>query len=134
MADYTLKRIDDMEAVYAGAYKRARAELGVESFGMQVLDFPANIDGQYPEHDHADDGMEEVYLALSGTGEIEIEGERHPLEPHVMVRVGPGTTRTIRTAEEPLRLLALGAIPGKPYEAPELSQLGSPDPLQQRGR
>jgi hypothetical protein len=33
MADYTIKRIDEMEAIYAGHFMRARAELGVESFG-----------------------------------------------------------------------------------------------------
>ena len=52
MADYTVKTIDEMEAVFGGAFKRARAELGVTSFGMQVLDMPPNVDGQYPEHDH----------------------------------------------------------------------------------
>jgi len=39
MSGCTVKRIDEMEAIYGGAYKRARAELGVTSFGMQVIDF-----------------------------------------------------------------------------------------------
>ena len=43
MSDYTLKRIDEMEAYYLGAMKRARAELGVTSFGLQVMDLPANL-------------------------------------------------------------------------------------------
>jgi mannose-6-phosphate isomerase-like protein (cupin superfamily) len=131
MADCTIKRIDDMEAVFGGGYKRARAELGVSAFGMQVLDFPPNAT-QYPEHDHAEDGQEEVYIPLSGSGELEIEGERHRLEPNVMVRVGPGVTRMIRTGDERMRLLALGGVPGAPYEAPEVSQLGAPDPLLSR--
>ncbi|HSC20868.1 MAG TPA: hypothetical protein VLC07_03990 [Solirubrobacterales bacterium] len=75
MSDYTVKKIDEMEAVYLGAFKRARAELGVESFGLQVIDMPPNFDG-YPEHDHAEDGQEEVFFALRGGGEIEIEGDR----------------------------------------------------------
>ena len=83
MSGYTVKRIDDMEAVYGGAFIRARAELGVESFGMQVIDMPASAD-QYPEHDHSEDGQEEVYLALSGSADIEIDGERHRLEPGTM--------------------------------------------------
>ena len=69
MADYTVRRIDDMEGIYGGAFKRARAELGVESFGMQVIDFPPNMGDQYPEHDHGEDGQEEVYLPLSGSAE-----------------------------------------------------------------
>ena len=130
MANYAVKRIDDMEAVYAGAYKRARAELGVESFGFQILDIPPNTD-QYPEHDHGEDGMEEVYVTLRGTGEIEIEGERHRLDPETMVQVGPGVTRKIWPGDEGMRVLAIGGIPGKLYEPPELSQLGAPDPLAQ---
>jgi mannose-6-phosphate isomerase-like protein (cupin superfamily) len=132
MAGYEIKRIDEMEAVYAGAFKRARAELGVEAFGLSVLDLPPNLE-QYPEHDHSEDGQQEVYLALSGSGEIEIDGERHSLDPQTMVMVGPGVKRKVFTGEEPLRLLAIGGVPGKVYEAPGNSMLGAPDPLQQAG-
>src|SRR5436190_323196 len=52
MPAYTYKRIDDMEASFQGAFKKVRAELGVSSFGIQVLDLPPNLDA-YPEHDHA---------------------------------------------------------------------------------
>ena len=131
MPGYAIKKIDDMEAVYAGSFKRARAELGIESFGCSVLDLPPNLE-QYPEHDHANDGQEEIYLALRGSGEIEIDGERHPIDPETMVMVGPGEKRKIFTGDEPMRLLAIGAIPGKPYEAPENSTLGAPDPLAQQ--
>ena len=127
MAGYAVKKIDDMEAVVGGAFKRARAELGVEAFGCSVMDFPPNVD-QYPELDHSGDGQQEVYLALRGSGEIEIDGERHTLDPETMVMVGPGVKRKIFTGEESMRLLAIGGIPGKPYEAPQNSKLGAPDP------
>ena len=128
MPGHTVKRIDEMEAVYGGAFKRARAELGISSFGMQVMDLPPNLD-QYPEHDHSEDGQEEVYLALRGWGEIEIEGERHELVPETMIRVGPGVKRRVYTGEEPLRLLIIGGVPGESYSAPEITELGVPDPL-----
>ncbi|MEA2474293.1 MAG: hypothetical protein QOE06_2208 [Thermoleophilaceae bacterium] len=130
MADYTAKRVDDMEAVYGGGFVRARAELGVESFGMQVLRFPPNAD-QHPEHDHSEEGQEEVYVVLSGRGEMVVDGEAIALEPELMVRVGPGARRKITTGDEPMRLLALGGVPGKAYEGPEVTELGSPDPLAQ---
>ncbi len=130
MANYSVKKIDDMEGIYGGSFKRARAELGVESFGMQVIDMPPNVD-QYPEHDHSGDGQEEVYLALRGSAEIEIDGDTHKLDPDTMVRVGPGVKRKIRTGSEGVRVLALGGCAGKPYEAPDVSKLGSPDPLAQ---
>jgi mannose-6-phosphate isomerase-like protein (cupin superfamily) len=130
MAAYAIKEIDEMEATWLGTFKLARAELGVESFGLQVIDMPPNID-QYPEHDHSEDGQEEVYVPMSGSGEIEIDGERHPLRPGAMVRVGPGVKRKVLTATEPLRLLCIGGVAGQPYQPPESTQLGAPDPLKQ---
>ena len=130
MPGYAVKRIDEMETAFRGSYKRARAELGVKSFGMQVLDFPPNAT-QYPEHDHAEDGQEEVYVVLRGTGEIDIAGERFSIDPETMVRVDPGVMRKIYSGDEGLRLVALGGVPGQAYEPPELSQLGAPDPLAQ---
>jgi mannose-6-phosphate isomerase-like protein (cupin superfamily) len=127
MSDYNVKRIDDMEAVVFGTFKRARAELGVEAWGMQVLEIPAKAT-QYPEHDHAETGQEEVFVVLRGAGEIEIDGERHPLDPETMVRVGPGHTRKLWPGDDGMRVLALGGVPGQAYEAPDVSRLGAPDP------
>jgi mannose-6-phosphate isomerase-like protein (cupin superfamily) len=128
MPDFTIKRIEDMEAVYAGAFIRARASLGADSFGMQVIDMPPNAH-QHPEHDHAEDGQEEVFIALRGGGEIEIEGERHPMDTETMVRVGPTTRRKLWAGPEGMRVLALGGCPGHAYKAPDVSKLGAPDPL-----
>jgi mannose-6-phosphate isomerase-like protein (cupin superfamily) len=128
MADYTAKKIDEMEAIYGGGFKRARAELGVESFGMQVLDIPAGYE-DYPEHNHDETGQEEVYLVLRGSAEIEIEGERITLDPETVVRVGAGTKRKIHPGAQGVRVLALGGTPGKVYEAPENTKLGAPDPF-----
>jgi mannose-6-phosphate isomerase-like protein (cupin superfamily) len=128
MSTYAVKKIDEMEAVYRGAFKRARAELGVESFGMQILDMPPNFDG-YPEHDHEQDGQEEVYVTLGGGGELEIEGERFPLDSEHVARVGPGVSRKVWPGEGGIRLLILGGKPGGIYEAPGISKLGEPDPM-----
>ena len=130
MSDYTVKKIDEMEGVYLGAFKRARAELGVESFGLQVIDLPPSFP-DYPEHDHAEDGQEEVFMAIRGGGEIEIEGERFPLDTETMARVSPGTKRKLWPGPEGMRVLCLGGVPGQAYEPPQVSKLGEPDPLAQ---
>jgi mannose-6-phosphate isomerase-like protein (cupin superfamily) len=130
MGDYTAKRIGDMEAIYRGNFFRARAELGVESFGMQVIDMPPNATA-YPEHDHGQTGQEEVYVLLRGGGEIEVDGERVPVDPETIVRVGPGARRKLWPGDEGMRVLALGGIPGKPYEPAEITKLGVPDPMAQ---
>lgn len=128
MSTYSVKKIDDMEAVFRGAFKRARAELGVESFGMQIIDLPPSYEN-YPEHDHAEDGQEEVFIALRGGGEIEIAGERYPLDGDHIARVASGTMRKVWPGADGLRLLIIGGVPGQAYEAPEISQLGVADPM-----
>ena len=128
MSDYEVKNIDEMEAVFRGAFKRARAELGVESFGMQVIDLPANFDG-YPEHDHTHDDQEEVFLAMRGGGEIEIDGERFPLDDDHIARVGAESKRKIWPGAEGIRLVVLGGVPGEAYAAPDITKIGEPDPM-----
>jgi uncharacterized cupin superfamily protein len=127
MADYTVKRFDEMEAIFGGFFLRTRASLGVTSFGMQVINFPPNSD-VYPNHDHAESGQEEVYLVLEGAADFDIDGETVHLEPKMALRVGPATKRKISTGAESASILALGAIPGAPYEAPEFTELGAPEP------
>jgi mannose-6-phosphate isomerase-like protein (cupin superfamily) len=124
MADYSSKQIDEMEAAFGGGMKKARAELGVESFGMQVIDLTPHYQ-DYPEHDHEADGQEEVYSVMRGSGELDVEGERIGLTPDVLVRVGPGTKRKVFAGPEGLRLLALGGTPGSAYEIREFTELSA---------
>ena len=128
MSDDAVKKIDVMDAIFLGGYKRARAELGVSAFGLQVLDLPPNYP-DYPDHDHAEEGQEEVFMAIRGSGEIEIEGERFPLDPDHMTRVAPATKRKVWPGPEGMRMVVVGGIPGGVYEPPDRSKLGEPDPM-----
>ena len=65
MPDVTVKRVEDFEAIFGGGFRRARAGLGVSSFGLAVIDLPPNF-SHYPEHDQTHDDQEEVYTVLSG--------------------------------------------------------------------
>lgn len=127
-SDYSVKEIDSMEAVFRGGFKRARAELGVEAFGMQVIDMPPNYEN-YPEHDHSHDDQEEVFLVMRGGGEIEIEGERLPLDGAHLARVGPGAKRKVWPGPEGIRLVVIGGVPGSAYSPPDITKLGEPDPM-----
>ena len=77
MPDVTVKSIDDMEAIYGGLARRARAELGVTAWGMQVFTLPPDWDG-YPNHNHGSDAFdpnqEEVYIPLSGAATLVADG------------------------------------------------------------
>jgi mannose-6-phosphate isomerase-like protein (cupin superfamily) len=127
MADVTVKRLDDFEAVFHGGFRRVRAGLGVTAFGMQVIELPPNAD-MYPEHDHSHDEQEEVYLALSGRGTLQVGDEEFTLEPGVFARVGALERRKIVTGEEGVRILAVGATPGRIYEIPDFTVEGATPP------
>jgi hypothetical protein len=133
MADMTHTSIDDLDAiegVLEGVkFHRAAAGLGVTSFGISISDLAPGAT-EYPEHDHAEQGIggrmfaerpqqlgqEEVYIALRGSGTLEADGESYPLDADHLARVGPGVTRKITPGPEGLRLLAIGATPGQPYD------------------
>src|SRR5256885_15331982 len=97
MPDATIKRLDEMESFYDGLVTRARAELGVTSWGMQVFDLPPHFD-QYPNHHHGDGandpGQEEEYIPLAVTATLVLDAERHRLE----------TGHSTRVRSTPLRL------------------------------
>lgn len=129
MADYTAKRIDDMEGLYGGAMRKVRAELGLSSFGVQTVDLPPNFDG-YPWHDHGEEGQEELYVALRGSGALEFEGgeQTELVAGETVVRVGAGTRRRVVPGDQGLRMLVIGGVPGGVYAARDFTELGAPDP------
>jgi mannose-6-phosphate isomerase-like protein (cupin superfamily) len=133
MADVTHIEIDEMEAIdgfFEGIkFHKAAAGLGVGSFGISIVDLAPGAN-DYPEHDHSPEGIggqmfakrpqqlgqEEVYIALSGSGTLEADGERYPIDADHIARVGPDVKRKIVPGPGGIRLLAIGATPGQPYE------------------
>ncbi len=122
MSDVTVKRFDEVphytgeHAIPGIKFHTAGRALGVTAWGMNVLAIDAGCTG-YPEHDHAKDGQEEVYVVLQGTGTLEAEGASTPLEPGTLARVGPDTKRKLLPGPDGLVVLALGGTPGKAYPA-----------------
>jgi mannose-6-phosphate isomerase-like protein (cupin superfamily) len=132
MTDLTHVRIDEMEAIegfFEGIkFHKAAAGLGLTAFGMAIIDLAPGAD-EYPEHDHSREGIggkmfakrpqqlgqEEVYVALRGTGTIEADGERFPIDPDHIVRVGPAVKRKVIPGPDGIRLLVLGGIAGEAY-------------------
>jgi mannose-6-phosphate isomerase-like protein (cupin superfamily) len=133
MADVTHTKIDAMDAIDGALpgikFHKAAAGLYVSSFGLSIVDLaPGATD--YPEHDHSPDGIggqmfakrpqqlgqEEVYIALSGAGTLEADGERYPLDADHVARIGPEVRRKVTPGPDGIRLLVIGATPGEPYE------------------
>jgi hypothetical protein len=130
MTDVTAAAIDQMEPIYDGLARRARATLGVTSFGMQVLTLPPSWDG-YPDHNHdatvADANQEEVYIPLEGSATLFAGDDRFDLSPGMMVRVGPEQRRRIVPGADGIRFIALGGVPGS-FRASAWTELGGPPP------
>ena len=129
--DVTVAAIDDMDPIHGGIARRARAQLGVTSWGMQVLTLPPGWE-DYPNHNHDseafDPNQEEVYIPLAGSATLVADEERFELVPGVMARVGPEQHRQIRPGPKGIRLLALGGRPGT-FDAPSWTELGAPPPM-----
>jgi uncharacterized cupin superfamily protein len=116
MSGFMLRWIDELSSINHGAVKLAGDELGVEAFGLQVLDLPPGF-ADYPEHDHAHDGQEEVYVVLAGSAELTVDGARIEAEAGNLIRVEPAARRKLVPGADGVRILAIGGAPE--YERPE---------------
>ncbi len=128
MPDYTIKRLGDMESILGGSFHKAGSELGLDAFGMNIIDLPAQLGERYPEHTHEHDGHEEVFVVLRGSGRIALDGEEHDLDSETVVRIGPAVRRKLYAGEDGMRVLALSGIPGGAYQRPEVFAKGAADP------
>jgi uncharacterized cupin superfamily protein len=92
---------DDVE----DRFQRLRAELGVSTFGLNLILLKPGERGRIHRHQR----QEEVYLVLDGTLELYAEGEPHTLETGEVARVGPDVRRQLvnRSAQR-LAVLAIG--------------------------
>ncbi len=111
----TIPAYEGPHAIPGIRFRAARAAFGVTAWGMNVLDFDPHNAG-HPEHDHAADGQEEVYVVLEGTIYLEAMGSQRVIRAGEMVRVAPEVKRKLVTGEEGARVLAIGATPGKAFE------------------
>jgi uncharacterized cupin superfamily protein len=130
MADLTVATFDEMEPMFGGLARRARATLGVTCVGMQVYTLPPSWDG-YPEHNHdanaVDPNQEEVYIPVEGSATLIADGDRVELQPGMMARVGATQRRRILPGPDGVRFIALGGIPGA-FEPSPWWELGGPMP------
>jgi uncharacterized cupin superfamily protein len=94
-------------------FRYAGKDLGISTWGMNVIELGPHCTS-YPEHDHASDGEEEVYVVLSGSAVLQSGSSRWPLEPGMLVRVGPERKRKIVTGSRGAVILAIGGNPDQP--------------------
>jgi mannose-6-phosphate isomerase-like protein (cupin superfamily) len=113
--------IDELPALFDGVIKLARSGLGISAFGVQVIDLPPSYTTD--SHDETATGQEELYVALSGDGAVDVsEWGSLALEPGRLVLVPPACARTLQSGDAGVRVLVIGGAPGKAYVPPEWTE------------
>lgn len=103
---YTKVDYTDVEPVADGLYF-LRDALDCENLGVSVLECEPGWTGK--EHDHADDGEEEVYLLVEGEATVVIEGEEVSMTEGDAVRIPAEATRRIENGDAESRFVLAGA-------------------------
>jgi mannose-6-phosphate isomerase-like protein (cupin superfamily) len=115
---YDVVDIDTLEGEGpGGAVRKLRRALGARAFGFNHFRLPPGITGR--EHDHAEQGQEEVYVVLRGSGVMRVDGDEVELHPGIVLRVDPATTRVPVAGDDGLEFITFGAPLEGPYEPPE---------------
>jgi quercetin dioxygenase-like cupin family protein len=110
---FTITHRDDCER--SGNWSLVRRSLGVESFGLNLVEIPPGE--SIPEHDEADRDQEEVFVILSGSPKLKIEGELHDASEGTLARLDPHLKRTVvNEGDEPALVLIVSAPRSSGYE------------------
>lgn len=95
-------------------FRPVRAALGVTAWGMNAIEIDAGV-GAYPQHDHAEDRQEEVYLVLDGSATLHVGDRELTVVRGDFVHVPAEATRRFTTDDTRVTLLAIGGVPGEAF-------------------
>jgi quercetin dioxygenase-like cupin family protein len=108
---YTVVNVDEIEgAGPGGAVRFVRRHLGVEAFGINWFDLPADAVGH--EHDETRSGQEEVVVVVRGSGHWRVDGAEVPVRPGSFIRIDPESVRCPVAGPDGLTFVAVGARRG----------------------
>lgn len=122
MTGFSARAIDELPTLWDGFAKLLRPGLGITAFGANIMDLPPDYSTK--AHDESDTGQQELYVAMRGSGSVDIDGTRHPLDADHVVCVNAGTARVLSSGPEGLRALIVGGVPGGVYTPPGWSSEG----------
>lgn len=86
MANYEITQLDAVPGAPCpcGTSRRAFAVPGVNVASVHLVDIHEDARAHYHRR------MTEIYVVLEGEGEIELDGERHPVRPMTAIYIRPG--------------------------------------------
>jgi mannose-6-phosphate isomerase-like protein (cupin superfamily) len=119
MAGYAAKSVDELPTLWDGFAKLVRTGLDITAFGANIMDLPPDYSTK--SHDVSESGQQELYVALRGSGSVDIDDRQLPLDAEHLVRVDAGTARILSSGPDGLRVLCIGGVPGGAYEPPAWS-------------
>ncbi|MGH2968153.1 MAG: cupin domain-containing protein [Solirubrobacteraceae bacterium] len=112
----TIRSQEELERT--GNWLLARRSLGLSAFGMNLVEIPPGE--RIPEHDETGRDQEEVFLVLSGSPALVVEGEEIPAPAGTLARLDPQVRRTVaNNGAEPARVLICSAPRTSGYEPME---------------
>jgi quercetin dioxygenase-like cupin family protein len=103
---YVIAHRDELER--AGNWTLVRRSLSCRSFGVNLVEIPPGE--SIPEHDETPRDQEELFLVISGSPVLVVDGEDHPARPGTFARLDPPHRRTVRNdGSEPSSVLIVSA-------------------------
>ena len=86
MANYMIARFDEIDAVKCpcGFAKRAFAVPDNSTATLHIVDIQADSRVHYHKK------LTEIYLVIEGSGQMDLDGEKIPVEPFTAVFIKPG--------------------------------------------
>ncbi|MGH3002179.1 MAG: cupin domain-containing protein [Gaiellaceae bacterium] len=103
-------QVSSLDAIGEGyGFRKVRAALGVNAFGVNALVFPPGYEG--PAHYH--DTQDELYLVHRGTATFDVDGTKHVVGEGGLVHVESTTPRQIsNTGDGDLVVFVVGGKDG----------------------
>ena len=114
MAGFTIMHVDEFEHPWP-KWRLARKSLGITSFGMNVCELQPGE--RIPEHDETGRDQEEVFITLSGSPTVVVDGVEHPAPAGTYARLDPEPQRyVVNNGEAPASILIVSAPRTSGYE------------------
>jgi uncharacterized cupin superfamily protein len=109
----TIRRREELERT--GNWLLARRSLGLSAFGINLVEIPPGE--RIPEHDETGRDQEEVFVVLSGSPTLLVDGVRHDAPAGTFARLDPQLRRTVvNDGDEPASVLIVSAPRSSGYE------------------
>jgi mannose-6-phosphate isomerase-like protein (cupin superfamily) len=104
---HTFGTLDELGDNYG--FRKVRAPLGVQAFGVNVIVYPPGADGIHHYHDEQD----ELYFVHQGTARFDVDGDVRELGPGGLCHVESTTPRKVSNiGDDDLVLLVVGGKGG----------------------